>query len=167
MSWRARQKRIKTITHWDCKGAMAVKEGTKGFTAKMQLKQSAPDVYELSLYGPLGSGHVVLKGQGGAVTLIDNKKKIWAKNGQTLLKQQTGHTIPVNNLYYWLRGLPAPSPHAALSHDRYGHIVRIIQSGWRVDFLRYTSYKGIDLPSKLVMTYQNIKIKIVINKWGT
>lgn len=166
MTWRQRQSQIKRFTSWHAKGAIAVKQGKKGFTARMQWQQSAPKVYLLSLYGPLGSGHVTLKGGPGGVTMTDNKTKKTAKDGEALLRQQTGYTVPVNNFYYWVRGLPAPSSHAELSHDRYGHLVKLIQSGWQVNYLKYTAYKGIDLPAKIVMTRDNIKVKVIINQWS-
>lgn len=165
MTWRQRQTQIKRFTSWHAKGALAVKEGKKGFTARMQWKQSAPKVYQLSLYGPLGSGHVELKGRPESVTLIDNKTKKTAKDGESLLQKETGYTIPVDNFYYWVRGLPAPSSHAELSHDPYGHIVRLLQSGWHIQYQQYTAYKGIDLPAKIVMNRDSIKVKVIINEW--
>lgn len=166
MTWAEREKRVQRLTHWDAKGAMAVKEGKKGFTATMRWQQSSPKAYQLSLYGPLGSGHITLIGKKNLVTLMDNKNKITARDGESLIRQQTGHTIPVNSMYYWLRGLPAPEPKAKIKHDTYGHLTSLTQAGWHIQYVRYTSFQGIDLPSKLVMTHQKIKVKIIINSWS-
>lgn len=154
-----------TISSWEIKGAMAAKNKAKGWSATMNWVQHGPGSYQIRLMGPLGGGAVAINKSGGTVTFQDGPKTSTSSNADELLLKQTGIRLPVNNLYYWVRGLPAPGGIQSEKHDQYNHLVQLKQSGYTIDFTKYTSVKGIDLPSMIRLEGNGIMVKVVIKNW--
>lgn len=155
-----------TISSWNIHGAMAAKNKAKGWSATMNWVQSGPSTYQIRLMGPLGGGAVLINKKGSNITLQDGPKTASSTNADELLQKQTGIRLPVNNLYYWVRGLPAPGGVQSEQHDQYNHLVKLNQSGYSINFTKYTSVKGIDLPSMIRLDGNGVMIKVIIKSWG-
>lgn len=155
-----------TVSSWNIHGALAAKNKTKGWTATMNWAQQGPSSYQIRLNGPLGAGAVLINKKGNTVTFQDGAKKASSSNADELLQQQTGIRLPVDNLYYWVRGLPAPGGVQSEQHDQYNHLSQLKQSGYTINFTKYTSVKGIDLPSVIRLDGNGVMIKVVINSWA-
>ena len=81
------------------------------------------------------------------------------------LVKETGWNLPVSDLAYWIRGLPAPGSEAVKHFDQFHHLIELDQKGWRIQYLRYSNVNQIDLPTKIFMNYPRMSVKIVINSW--
>lgn len=154
-----------TISSWEIHGAMAAKNKSKGWSATMNWAQKGPSSYQIRLMGPLGGGSVLISRKGGNITFQDGPKISTSNNADELLLKQTGIRLPVNNLYYWVRGLPAPGGIQSEQHDQYNHLVQLKQSGYTINFTQYTSVKGIDLPSMIRLEGNGVMIKVIIKSW--
>jgi outer membrane lipoprotein LolB len=165
ISWSARQHQLTQITHWHINGAIAIKIEEHGQTASIDWQQQALKNYVINLYGPLGMGRVTLTGTPEQVTLFAAGKSYKAATPEALMQQVLGWQLPVQNLYYWIRGITAPTLAAKIDFDRFHHIQRLQQQGWQVNYQRYTSTDGIDLPSLLSLQHGNLHVKIVISRW--
>ena len=154
-----------TISSWEIQGAMAAKNKAKGWSATMNWVQKGPGSYQIRLMGPLGGGAVVINKQGKVITFQDGAKTATATNADELLLKQTGIKLPVNNLYYWVRGLRAPGAVQSEQHDQFNHLTQLSQSGYTINFTKYTSVKGIDLPSMIRLEGNGVMIKVIIKKW--
>lgn len=155
-----------TISTWQIRGAMAAKNKAKGWSATMNWTQSGPSSYQIRLMGPLGGGAVLISRKGSNITIQDGPKTTTSSNADELLQKETGIRLPVDNLYYWVRGLPAPGGVQGEVHDQYNHLVTLKQSGYTINFTKYTSVKGIDLPSMIRMEGNGVMVKVVIKSWG-
>jgi outer membrane lipoprotein LolB len=160
-----RKSETATISSWTIQGAMAAKNKSKGWSATMNWVQHGPNSYQIRLNGPLGGGAVVINKTGSTITFKDGAKTATSTNADELLLKQTGIRLPVNNLYYWVRGLPAPGGVQSEQHDKYNHLVQLRQSGYTINFTQYTSIKGIDLPSMIRLEGNGVMIKVVIKNW--
>lgn len=160
-----RKSETATISSWEIHGAMAAKNKSKGWSATMNWVQHGPGSYQIRLMGPLGGGAVVINKKGSTITFQDGAKTATSSNADELLLKQTGIRLPVNNLYYWVRGLPAPGGVQAEQHDQYNHLIQLKQSGYTIDFAKYTSVKGIDLPSVIRLQGNGVMIKVIIKNW--
>ncbi|KTD75684.1 lipoprotein insertase outer membrane protein LolB [Legionella waltersii] len=160
-----RKKETSTVSSWEIKGAMAAKTKSKGWSATMNWVQRGASSYTLRLMGPLGGGSVLISRQGGTITFQDGPKTSTSSNAEELLLKQTGIRLPVNNLYYWVRGLPAPGGVQSEKHDTYNHLIQLKQAGYTIDFTKYTSVKGIDLPSMIRLEGNGVMVKVVIKNW--
>ena len=93
-----------TVSSWEISGAMAAKGNAKAWQASMNWVQHGPNSYQIRLMGPLGGGTVLINKSGKTVSFKDGSKTVSSTNADELLLKQTGIRLPVNNLYYWVRG---------------------------------------------------------------
>jgi outer membrane lipoprotein LolB len=167
ITWEDRQQQLSTITAWQTQGALGVQDGHEAQSASFDWQQVGFKNYKLRLIGPVGTGLGTITGTPSQVVYRTPKNKLYtAPDSKTLLAQQTGWILPIDNLYYWMRGLPVPSDPYSKTLDDYNRIINLQQDGWQILFMRYTSSKGVDLPSKIFMSNANLKIRIVISSWN-
>ena len=117
------------------------------------------------MYGPLGSGTVLINRNGGVTTFKDGSKKASDSSADRLFYKQTGVTLPVNNLYYWVRGVPAPGAVEKLTKNANQQISVLKQAGYTIEYLGYTNAQGASLPTKIRLSSNQVKIKVVIKQW--
>jgi outer membrane lipoprotein LolB len=154
-----------TISSWEIRGAMAAKNKAKGWSATLNWTQSGPNNYQIRLIGPIGAGSVLIKKEGGTVSFQDGKKRNTSSNADELLQKQTGIRLPVSNLYYWVRGLPAPGGVQSEHRDPANNLVSIRQNGYTITFAQYTSVNGINLPKMVRLDGNGVMVKVIINNW--
>jgi len=166
MSWTARKQQLSQVKAWNIKGGLGLATTQQSFSASYAWQQSSQNAYTINLFGPLGMGAVKLIGMPSKVTLILNDgKRLTGHDAEALLKSQLGWQLPVNRLYYWLRGLPAPNSHARKTFDRYHHLKTLQQKDWNVTYLQYMSVNGVDLPHKIRLRTPFSHAVILINSW--
>jgi outer membrane lipoprotein LolB len=154
------------ITSWEIRGAIAAKNRTKGWSATMNWTQSGPNNYQIRLIGPLGNGAVIITKQDGFVTFKDGPKTSTSRNGEELLFKQTGTRLPVDNLYYWVRGMPAPGEVQSQKRDGSNYLSQINQNGYTVNFTGYTLVNGKVLPSAIRLEGRGLMVKLMIRHWN-
>lgn len=168
MGWNDRVQTLSAVQAWDLKGLIALRElhnGHDDWSANLQWQQQN-QAYHIALFGPLGTNSYELTGRPGKVELaMANGKHAVASSPEALLAQQAGWTLPVSNLYYWVRGIPVPNMGAEKQFDSYHHLVVLRQQGWTVQYLRYTSVNHIDVPSKIFLNNPDLNVKLIINQW--
>ncbi|KTC87909.1 lipoprotein insertase outer membrane protein LolB [Legionella drozanskii] len=153
------------ISSWDISGAMAARSKNKGWSATVNWVQRGASQYQIRLSGPLGSGTVLISRSGGVVTLRDGPKTASSSNAESLLKQQTGVSLPVSNLYYWVRGIPAPGSVQGEKRDAAGRLVQLRQGGYTIQYPQYSSAGGTSLPTTVRLQGNGIFIKMIIKSW--
>lgn len=153
------------ISSWEISGAMAARSKNKGWSASLNWLQRGPSQYQMRLSGPLGGGTVIISRNGGVVTLRDGPKTVSSSNASSLVKQQTGISLPVNNLYYWVRGIPAPGAIQGEKRDKAGRLVLLRQGGYTIAYQQYTSAGKAVLPSHIRLQGNGVFIKLVIRNW--
>lgn len=161
-----RKAQTATISSWNIHGAMSAKNKSKGWSATLNWLQTGANQYQIRLIGALGGGSVLVQKKGSTITLQDGAKISTASSADQLLLENTGIRLPVNNLYYWVRGLPAPGGVQSVEHDQYNHLTTLRQSGYTIRFTQYTAVKGIDLPSMIRLEGHGVMMKVIINSWG-
>lgn len=159
--------KAETLSSWDLSGAIAAKSphNHKGWTASLNWLQQGSNQYQIRLFGPLGGGTVIVEKHGGVITYTDGPKKMTSNNADQLLHQQTGIQLPVNHLYYWVRGIPAPGSVQSAQRDASNHLTTLHQAGYTIEYTNYTSAGGLDLPSKIRLEGHGVMIKLIIKQW--
>jgi outer membrane lipoprotein LolB len=165
LQWQDRQHQLMTIRSWSARGNVAARSNKKGWNASFNWHQTNGN-YALELFGPLGMNRMQLTGQPGQVTLKTSRGVTSAASPEALLQQQLGWQLPVSDLRFWLRGLPAPYSREKHSFDLNHHLAHLYQDGWRIVYLRYVSVNGVDLPNRLLLTNANWTVHIVITHWN-
>ena len=154
-----------TLTHWEITGAIAARNNKKGWTATFDWEQRGMDEYQIRLFGPLGGGTVLIDRKKGLTSYRDGQQVSASRDANSLLKQKTGIALPVANLYYWARGLPAPGSLKAVKYDSLKHMKSFQQAGYTVEYLSTMTVNGIDLPKQIKLQGKGILIKVAIKQW--
>ncbi len=166
LTWDDRSKANACVTRWQIKGATSIKTPDESLSASLNWHQEGPYSYHIVLLGPMGSGSMTISREGNEVSLLTsdghNGK---AASAEDLMQEELQWSLPVSDLYYWIRGLPAPGSKSNMINDTYNHLQKLEQKNWAVDYLRYTNVDGLDLPSKIYMNHDDINVRIVISKW--
>lgn len=161
-----RQTNLEKITSWRLNGSVSVRYRNNAHIASINWQQRHRS-YWISLYGPLGFGEVSIEGMPGNVSLTrSGKPPISSSNIVTLMKSQLGWYIPVNGLYYWVRGMPQPSVEQNhTQYDQFGHLRLLSQQNWLIRYSNYQHVNGIDLPAEILFQTPELTIKLVIRSW--
>jgi len=153
------------LSSWELSGAIAARNKKRGWTAVLNWLQQGPNQYQIRLFGPLGGGSVLIEKKGSVITFRDGPKKVSSNNADELLQKKTGVRLPVKNLYYWVRGLPAPGAIQSAHHDANNYLISFNQAGYTVNYTAYTVVGGMNLPSKIRLQEHGVLIKLVIKHW--
>lgn len=111
-SWAEQEGGVSQLTSWQMRGRVAIKSVNQSFdpiSANVFWRQ-VDQSYDIELFGPVGLGAIKLLGQPGETVLTDSQSHQYkATSPEKLMQQQLGWSLPVSQLYYWVRGLPAPT----------------------------------------------------------
>lgn len=111
---------------------------------------------------PTGQALARLDGdaQGVRLELPDGRRET-AASWERLTERAVGVPVPVRGLASWVQGLPrAGSPHDE-ERDASGRLAVLRQDGWQIVY----GYRDAPEPSRLVMTYPDVELRLVIDEW--
>lgn len=176
-AWEARQAAFASIGAWELRGRMSLRTPDQSLHASIHWVRRG-ERHEIDLAGPLGGGHMRLSHDTGGARLRTAAGRTYeAPDAEELLYRATGWRLPLAGLNYWVLGLPAPATPANEDIDEHGRLRALQQLGWKVDFLAYNEYQGLDLPSKLYLTRRlpdagdstdvdpRLELRVVISHW--
>ncbi|MGH8245104.1 MAG: lipoprotein insertase outer membrane protein LolB [Gammaproteobacteria bacterium] len=166
LEWEARRVKLSAMQDWHLKGRIAFQLDREAWSAILHWQQRRHE-YVLRLIAPLGRGTIELTGSDSGVSLrtADNRL-LQADDPEALLRENLGWDLPVSGLFYWIRGLPEPdSPADALLLDDEGRIHDLRQNGWQVSYQRYDTASGYDLPGKMTLQNERLKVRLAISDW--
>lgn len=153
-------------TSWQAKGKLALRIGDKSQSANFSWRQNTFD-FVIHLYGPLGQGSVYISKKGALYTLKSKDGTLEADSAEALMYQANGWSIPVSNLIFWLRGLPAPkTPMQASSFYSSGALKTLKQNDWVMQFNSHHETQGYILPKKMKATRDNLKLTLFVKSWS-
>lgn len=164
-AWEVHRANIQTIQAWKLNGRVAGKSNGEGFRAGVQWHQ-LPNNFVIDLHGPLGRKVAVITGKAGSVQLKTSKGESFAADdAEKLMQSLFGYSLPVNGLRYWLLGIPDPQvPHASLELDGQGHLKRLEQDGWLIEYKRYHTNSPA-LPALINISNPTLNANIIIDRW--
>jgi outer membrane lipoprotein LolB len=168
--WPKHQAQVEALRTWQATGKLGVKVPNDGGSMSLRWQQR-PQQFTIDFTGPFGQNILNIAGQTNQVTLSEpGKAPITAKTAEELIRKNTGWTIPVTQLAFWVRGLPAPT--AKVTHftsNAQGLIGELEQLGWKVtygDYLRVTT--GADtlaMPGRITAEFKDMRLTLVIREW--
>jgi outer membrane lipoprotein LolB len=150
---------------WQLRGRVSLVKGEQGWHAGLNWREDAGR-YRLDLSGPLGQGAVRVDGDSAGVRLqTADGREYLAQDADALVQAVTGWPFPVAGIRYWVRGVPVPGKAAAISTDASGRLVHLVQSGWDINYDRYQDLEGRAWPTRLRLTTDDIRVRLVIDQW--
>ncbi|MBF0256096.1 MAG: outer membrane lipoprotein LolB [Gammaproteobacteria bacterium] len=151
---------------WSLSGRIGVLNEGEGWHGKMDWQQNQAD-FVIRILGPFGSEQAELHHR-------DAKLELRGANGKTVSgarlaaweKETFGASLPVNALPYWLHGLPYPGEPENSQLDAKGQIKQIQQSGWRVDYSEWRKQGDTDIPGKITLLKNKVRIRLIVNEYS-
>ncbi len=163
--WQTHKSQIAALDGWQINGKVGIRAPKDSGSGTLFWLQRQ-DYYDIRLSGPLGRGAARLTGHTGAVLLeVANQGRYQADSPETLLEEQLGWRLPISNLLWWIRGLPAPESKSRISLNASGHLAQLEQDSWQVQYLSYTEQNGYSLPERIKLHGSNLDITLVIKDW--
>jgi len=167
--WDSRYAQLSELVGWQMKGRVAVKSVEDSWSASLSWQQQA-ETFDIRFSSMLGQRLAQLKGDALASSLyLPNDRVISAANVSDLLDAELGWSVPMEGLRYWLMGLPAPALASAeklnMGLDALGRLQWLEQGGWRIEYQRYRSAGRLEVPKKMVLTRNDLRVRFVIDRW--
>ncbi len=164
-AWQAHRKTLEPVREWVLQGKLGVRSAAESGSGTLYWLQQQ-EHYDIRLSGPLGRGATRIQGSPAGVTLdIAGQPSNSATSAEELLEQQVGWRLPVDNLLWWVRGLPAPGSPSRLQLNPDSLLARLAQAGWIVEYSRYQDIDGKRLPQRLQLSGHGVLLTLVITRW--
>ena len=165
-AWERHRTALAGLQRWELGGRVAIRAGEEGSRASLDWEQRG-ERWRIALYGPFGTGEVVLRGSPGGAVLDGPDGRDFDPSAQALLHRRTGLILPVAALEYWVRGLPAPGRLRERELDGQGRLAQLAQRGWEVRYTAYGDHGGRDLPEALMATRRDgaVRLRLAIHDW--
>jgi len=169
--WDEYQQVLQGIEHWQVQGKLGIRLPNDSGSLYFNWLQH-PENFAIHLSGPLGQGASWIRGgsptnNSQQVSLERGKQPpVYADNLETLMQGTLGWSLPVSELHYWVRGIPAPdTPIEQIDHDDSGRLLSLQQQGWKLRFERYKTINSWPLPGKLIAEREPLKLTFIIKSW--
>ncbi len=179
--WQERQAALAGYLKWDLAGRLAVRAGDQAASVTIIWRRRDRSS-RIDLIGAFGGGRVTITEEShGASLQKSSGRPVTGPTAEAVLYRALGWQMPFTQLGYWLRGLPGPQPIEATELDDSGRLLKLVQSGWEVNYLDYQRYDSVELPRKIyaralsealptdIRTSAGLgpqfTVKIVINRW--
>ncbi len=166
LDWPARKAYLKNHRDFGAKGRVGVIAGKHSEQGDFRIENSGRE-YVARMSGPFGIGAVTFEGNEKQVLMNSSKhQNIVIRDPVNELENYLGYPIPLSAMSYWLVGIPAPGAAAqeGLSRDA-PRLETLGQAGWRVNYLEYRDFNGLELPRKVDLLGPNVRIRIVFRSW--
>lgn len=162
-----RSEQLASWERWGLTGRLGVDGGEEGGSGRLDWNDSG-EASSLQFRGALGQGAWRLDISPGITRLERSDGSIAeAADVDRLVWEETGWTLPVTALEWWVRGLAAPDRQAPermeLNPD--GTIALLEQAGWRITFERYMDWADQSLPSRLEAVRDQLTVKLAVSRW--
>lgn len=165
--------KLARLKAWRMNGSFSLaQQGEQLLIANYTWHQLNPRDYRIEISSALGLYSASIYHQHGSVTLWKNGVLIIrGKTAKNLMQKTLGWSIPISNLRYWVKGIPAPIKTAGYyraRYDQYGHLTQLKQQGWVICYTAYVKEAGhdIDLPQIIMLGRPGLKVRMTLRDWG-
>jgi outer membrane lipoprotein LolB len=158
--------RLAVLGNWHASGRLAVQSAQGGWNASFDWQQAAPGA-SIEVHGPFGAGatRIIQTGQ---------SLRIESATGTPLeltppyagldaaLRERLGASLPLDQLRYWLLGVPSPAADAPTGGAR-----SFIQAGWsvRTESTMPVANAPVSLPHRLTLEQGTTRIRVLVDAW--
>lgn len=151
---------------WQEQGMLSYHAGQKAFSAAY-VWHNQKNQYTIQVIAPLGAWHAELAVQPHrTATLRTSDGKIFqAENPVLLMEENLDWSMPVEDLRFWLSGIPAPNQPFTLRQTKAHDTAHISQANWSIDYFGYQNFHALRLPKKIILTHDDKKMILLIENF--
>ena len=167
LQWQQHQQRLAKLSEWELSGRISFRLNDDAWTASLIWTQNQHN-FNIRVIAPLGQGSFEFSGSGEFAELRTDKNEVWySDNADELLRQHFNWDIPVTGLLFWIKGLPQPGIISdTLHYDNSGRVTNLMQAGWLVEYDDYIAEQGYEIPSRLTIQRDKVRLRLIINDWN-
>jgi outer membrane lipoprotein LolB len=161
--WDQRVTALDRAASWELSGRAAVAIGEQGWQANLDWRQSGGES-DLHLAGPFNVGALSIKVTPAGVSVND------APPSAAMVEQlqaRLGFELPLDNLRYWLLGIPNPAVPFELTRNAEDRAQHLAQAGWDIDYDKYLPSGSDALPARLTLSRADARVRVIVDRWGT
>lgn len=165
--WPERRAALQAESSFALHGRVAISTPGAGFNASLRWQQQG-EVSQVSLDGPLGVGGAQIEvGHGNFALRTSRGEHLEGDAARVALEQRLGFPLPLAELRYWIRGVPAPGVAAdeVLDEGRQ-RITRLVQQGWAIDYNEYLEGAAGSLPRRVSAQRGDTRVRVVVDRWA-
>lgn len=149
------------LHHWSAQGRMGITGVPQGGSGNFSWQQRDA-VSDVNLRGPLGMGAISITLDDTLHITTANGVRYDADAALNELEVRLGTSVPVKQLSFWLRGIPANGKYQWFNDD--GKKI-LQQDGWRIEYADSIPMGALQLPKKITATQGAVRIRTVIEEW--
>lgn len=162
----SREQQVSAQTQWSLDAHFAVSDGHDGGSGSLTWQEKGTD-FLLVLRAPVTGKTVRLQGGvGGAVLSGLRDLPIRGDDAQSLLADEFGWHMPIEQLTYWVRGLRAPGSPASVRYGDNGLPATLAQDGWQVEYRDWYTDRRPQLPRKVYASKLPYSVRVLIESWA-
>lgn len=168
-SWDTQQLKLEQLTHWSLSGKLAVITPDERNSVNIHWQQSAQD-FHIRLTTFLGMSVLEIQKSQHQTTVIDADGKHYiSDDAEQLVEKLSGMEIPIRQLQQWIKGNPSTAIYQLGDNRQVSHLLGgDHQNGfWSIDYSDYRTINTINLPHKLQLSRDDLRLKFAISKWKT
>jgi outer membrane lipoprotein LolB len=165
-NWQQHTKQLEQLDQWLLEGKLGYRDSKNGGSAWVSWSQQR-DRFEMKLNGPFGAGATRIIGSNHFAELQRaGHEDMTAESSTALTELIFGWQWPVEQLQFWIKGIPAPTPlEIHLNHNPDGTLALLKQSSWTLTFSNYKKIGGWILPGKIKGQRGEYYFTLVIKNW--
>lgn len=157
---------LQALNDWQLRGRVNVRYENESHTPRILWRQQNRD-YDIRLWGSFNAGNTLITGGPEGVSLESGGEILRADTPEDLILEQLGYELPVSDLEYWIRGLPAPRGEADLRFNELDQLAEIRQDGWSVNYTDPRQYGELSLPGaiNMIRAADDVRLRFVGLRW--
>ncbi len=164
-SWPEQLEHLGALEDWRIRGKIGYVGKDDSGSAYIDWVQSR-DSFHITLSGPLGQGTTIISGNAQGARLDSNSEGTFhASSPEELLANHTGMTLPVSEMYHWVKGMPTATSNQKIALTENNTLARLEQGAWIIDYSGYQPHLGNLLPTRMKLRGHDVKITLVIKAW--
>jgi len=142
---------------WEVNGRAILQYEEDAVSARFNWLQDN-DLFKCIISGPLGMDVVAFKGDNSGIF------EITSDDNQSNLYRIIEEDLPVNDIKFWLQGLPNPhSSYTQITQDQ--DFFEFDQNNWKIIINKYQRINAYHLPKNIQIKNSALSLKISIDRW--
>lgn len=157
--WTQMQDKLKTVKNLNLKGRIGI-QNPQGRMSANYIYNLENDSYSLELISSLGSQISKLIADQNEAKLIINGKVYKNRDGESLIKEVYGLSLPVNNLKDIMLGVPQ----GMALKDSSGKYQSAVVAGFLVEYQKFADFNNYALPTDYQISNEDTLVKVKLNE---
>lgn len=163
--WDMRQAALRSLSEWEFTGSINVRDAEEAQSSRIRWRQNN-ELYRINLWGTFNIGATEINGRPGEVRIEqEGKDPIITDTPEQLLYDRIGYELPVTELNFWIKGIPAPGPSEQLNFAENQQLLSFVQAGWQIDYLGYTNFGQQTLPTRIRVQKPPLRLDLIRLNW--